>query len=415
MARSESWRVLLTLAINHGWTVTQWDVKAAYLQADLKHEIYVKDLTETGETEYWKLHKALYGLKQAGHEWYNRMRTIMIKTAGLTQCIGDPGCFKGPGIIVSTHVDDMAGYGSTEALSAFEKAFETEVELEKLGKPTKLLGMELEWGPQNKWVKLTQRDSIEKLITEHNLTTPRHSIPVNPEGYEPGGEPLSELVKYQSLVGSLLYINRMTRPDISVHVNLLGRRTSNPGVHNMQTALQVGQYLASTKNEGLLITISQKENREALIDIFADASYGGENSRSQSGSLVTLYGTPIMWSSRRQDVVSMSITEAEYIACSEAAKDSQWIRQLLLELGKGKGIIPTLHTDNEAALKLTKTQTFHRRTRHIEHRFHYIRELVDQGIIRIIGIKGKDNPADPLTKLLPMSSIGQWKMAISIG
>ena len=414
MARSESWRILLTLAINCGWEVLQWDVKAAYLQADLSHEMNVKDLTEKGETEYWKLHKALYGLKQAGHEWYNRMRSIMT-TAGLQQCIGDPGCFKGPVLIVSTHVDDMAGYGTLQALQAFEKAVEKEVKLEKLGKPTKLLGMEIEWGPQNSWAKLTQRDSIDKLTKEYAIPVlPNRSIPLNLEGYaEPTETELINPTKYQSLVGSLLYINRMTRPDISVHVNLLGRRTSKPGIHNMRTALQVGQYLASTKNEGLLIMMSQREKPEALINIYADASYGGENSRSQSGSLVMLYGSPIMWNSRWQEVVSMSITEAEYIACSEAAKDAQWIKQLLSEVGKE--IKPTLHTDNEAALKLTKTQTFHRRTRHIEHRFHYIRELVDQGLIQITGIKGKNNPADPLTKLLPMSSIGQWKTAISIG
>ena len=421
MARSESWRVLLAVAINTpGWTVKQWDVKAAYLQADLKHEIYVKDLTESGETEYWKLHKALYGLKQAGHEWYNRMRTIMITAAGLTQCIGDPGCFKGPGIIVSTHVDDMAGYGTPKALTAFEKAVETEVELEKLGQPTKLLGMELTWSKDKRNVKLTQRDSIGKLIKEYNIPeTPNRSVPLNPEGYaapEPNdkeeGNLLNpqELTKYQSLVGSLLYINRMTRPDISLHVNLLGRRTSNPTKENMKTARQLGQYLASKKNEGLTITTRP----EAQIVLYADASYGGENSRSQSGSLVTLYGIPVIWNSRRQDVVSMSITEAEYIACSETAKDSQWISQFLNELKINMGI-PTLYTDNEAALKLTKTQTFHRRTRHIEHRFHYIRELVDQKAIRIAGIKGQNNPADPLTKLLPMSSIGRWKTEISIG
>ena len=116
---------LLVLALNKNWEVLQWDVKAAYLQADLSHEIYVKDLKEDGTYEYWRLHKALYGLKQAGHEWYNRMRAIM-KSAGLTQCIGDPGCFKGPNLIISTHVDDMAGYGTQEALSAFEKAVEKE-------------------------------------------------------------------------------------------------------------------------------------------------------------------------------------------------------------------------------------------------------------------------------------------------
>ena len=113
-------------------------------------------------------------------------------------------------------------------------------------------------------------------------------------------------------------------------------------------------------------------------------------------------------------MVSMSITEAEYIACSETAKDSQWINQLLKEFKINQGI-PTLFTDNEAALKLTKTQTFHQQTRHIEHRFHYIRELVNQNAIQISGIKGKNNPADPLTKILPMSSIGRWKQENCIG
>ena len=183
------------------------------------------------------------------------MRAIMTNIAGLTQCVGDPGCFylpeplgQLPRIIVSTHVDDMAGYGTPIALQAFEKAVETEVELEKLGKPTKLLGMELTWTEgSNKTVKLTQRDSIEKLIKEHNITTTRHSLPVNPEGYETPTDneilPTQMITKYQSLVGSLLYINRMTRPDISIHVNLLGRRTSKPGNNNMKTAIQLTQYL----------------------------------------------------------------------------------------------------------------------------------------------------------------------------
>lgn len=113
-------------------------------------EIYVKDLTESGKTEYWKLYKALYGLKQAVHKWYNPMRNIITSTAESTQCVGDPGCFyllgppeQQPTLIVSTHRDDVAGYGIPAVIEAFEKAVESEVELDKLGQPTKLLGMEL--------------------------------------------------------------------------------------------------------------------------------------------------------------------------------------------------------------------------------------------------------------------------------
>ena len=96
MARAETWKILLNLAIQNNWIVRQWDVKAAYLNAPLTHEVYVKDINENGETECWKLHKALYGLKQAGHEWYNTMVDIMTQDAGLNQSIGDPGCFYHP-------------------------------------------------------------------------------------------------------------------------------------------------------------------------------------------------------------------------------------------------------------------------------------------------------------------------------
>ena len=111
MARSETWRILLTLTIQYKWHVRQWDVVAAYLNAPLTHEVYVKD----GE-ECWRLHKALYGLKQAGHEWYNTLKGIMNKS-GLVQSVGDPGVFlKRKSIIIATHVDDMAAFSPNEEI-----------------------------------------------------------------------------------------------------------------------------------------------------------------------------------------------------------------------------------------------------------------------------------------------------------
>ena len=413
MARSETWRILLTLDIQNKWHVRQWEVVAAYLNAPLTHEVYVKD----GE-ECWHLHKALYGLKQAGHEWYNTLRDIM-KKSGLQQSIGDPGVFfkkgtKGPTIIIATHVDDMATFAPLETtINEIEASIEQHVELEKLGIPAKLLGMELTWGLG--YIKLTQQTAIGNLTKEFGIVTTisTKSLPLNIHDYaETQEETTPEILKkYQSLVGSLLYITRHTRPEITLHTNLLGRRTSHATPNNLRTALQVLRYLASSSENGIIIGSPDKKDQivEENINIkgYADASYGGEKARSQSGSLVLLGKQAVIWTSRRQDTTAQSITEAEYIACSETAKDIRWMHQFLEEVSVPT-LTPMLYTDNEAAIKMTKTQVFHRRTRHIEHRHHFIRELVDRKLVTINGIRGKENPADPLTKLLPMTVLKNW-------
>jgi hypothetical protein len=98
-------------------------------------------------------------------------------------------------------------------------------------------------------------------------------------------------------------------------------------------------------------------------------------------------------------VVALSITEAEYIAASEGGKDAAWIQRVMTELGET--ITPTIRIDNEAVDKLTKTSAFHRRSRHIEHRFHYTRKEIKKGYLRAVGIQGKMNLADSLPKILP--------------
>ena len=195
----------------------------------------------------------------------------------------------------------------------------------------------------------------------------------------------------------------MTRPDIAIQVNLLGRRASNPSQRNRKAAMATLLYLSKTISDGIIL---RKPSNLNLV-VYADASYGGEQSRSQSGALLTLGNQPVGWYSRRQDIVSLSETEAEYIADCEGGKDLAWGRQLLKEMGITTQ--PLLVTDSEGAYNLSKTAKFSRRSRHIEHRFHYLRQEVQKGRLQIRTIPGKDNPSDHLTKLLPMSSIRAWK------
>ena len=145
MMRTETFKILLVIALYRNWAIRQWDVVAAYLQALLKHDIYITDINEDGETEYWKVHKALYGLKQAGHEWFIMLCDIM-GTFGMYQCTGDEGMYVGTAsqTIIGTHVDDLIGITPTEAhLDRTERSVEGQVELDKRGKRSKMLGMEL--------------------------------------------------------------------------------------------------------------------------------------------------------------------------------------------------------------------------------------------------------------------------------
>ena len=314
--------MLLVIALHRGWEIRQWDVVAAYLQAVLQHDVYISDINEQGKIEYWKLNKALYGLKQAGHEWYKMLQKIL-KAIGITQCIGDEGAYtsKNGNILIGTHVDDLIGiapYGKD--LDTIETNCEKTVELEKRGKPAKMLGMELMWGTDH--VVLTQRLLIETMAdthlpNDHGRNGEKLSLPVDPESFKKSDDVLNEPKKFQAIVGGLLFINRMTRPDISIQVNLLGRRAWSPSPANLKAAMDTLRYLWSSRYEGIIL----KKPKELRIEAFADASYGGEESRSQSGVLLTLGKQPIGWYSRRQDIVTLSITEAEYLADCEGAKD----------------------------------------------------------------------------------------------
>ena len=217
------------------------------------------------------------------------MKNIMTQI-GLQQSIGDPGCFHKDGLIISTHVDDMMAVAPTEQhLNDIEIAMEHHVELDKLGIPKKLLGMELTWDKRS--VKLTQKTSIGNLEREHDLpvsNVPTRSLPLNLILFNPPkeGEELApdQLQKYQSLVGSLLYINRCTRPEISIQVNLLGRRTAKASQTNMQTAMHVLRYLASSKEKGLTIKRNKNQDGKSLLKSYADASYGGSIPGAKAGT-----------------------------------------------------------------------------------------------------------------------------------
>ena len=412
VARPETWKILLLLALKEGWVMQQWDVEGAFLNAKLHHDIYVQDIQPNGQIETWKLKKALYGLKQAGHEW-SKMLKSLLEEANLRQTICAEGCFTTTGVRLASHVDDILITAESEdKIDNVRKSLEKTITIENRGAPEKYLGITLTIAPEK--ITLTQEMYIESLATQYGtnrrVTTPTTTSQTCSLEKAITEEPRCNQSQYRALVGAMLHISRYTRPDISTVVNFLGRRVEDPSQRNMEAAKRVLQYLWSTKSER---HIFRKTSTKIEPEIWVDASYGGENSRSQTGVLVTIMGQPINWYSRRQDVVALSITEAEYIAACEGAKDAAWVRQILWELEQ-EVIIPKIRIDNEAAGKITQTSAYHRRTRHIEHRYHYVREEVQKAHLHIIGVPGSQNLADPLTKIVPGPILTEWKQIIGI-
>ncbi|CAL9224779.1 unnamed protein product, partial [Arabidopsis halleri] len=134
---------------------------------------------------------------------------------------------------------------------------------------------------------------------------------------------------------------------------------------------------------------------------FVDSDYAGDldNRRSTTGYVFTLAGAPISWRSVLQSVVAMSTTEAEYMAMGEAAKEALWVRGLVMELGVEQGGVQ-LHCDSQSTLYLARNQVYHARTKHIDVRFHKIRELSASGVILLEKVHTSENAADMLTKLV---------------
>jgi len=168
----------------------------------------------------------------------------ILRSAGLERCLGDEGTYVSASgdQIISTHVDDLIGIAPEEStLDRIEQSIEKTIELEKSGRPTKALGIELSWNKDNTEVILTQRALIESIHQRHRKSGTKSSLPLDERHYAAriADEEQAPQKEYQSLIGGLLFIARMTRPEISIYVNLLGRRAQDPSIYNLEGARRV--------------------------------------------------------------------------------------------------------------------------------------------------------------------------------
>ena len=178
---------------------------------------------------------------------------------------------------------------------------------------------------------------------------------------------------------------------------------------------RVLRYLKGTINHALIYSNGESNSNNAIVG-YDDASYAPNSldRKSISGYIFMFNNGPISWRTKKQAITALSSCEAEYISLTEAAKESEWLRQLHTELHPGYNQPIIIFEDNQSTIKISTNNIFSNRTKHIDVRFHFIRELISNNQIKLIYCSTNDMIADALTKSLQKIKFNHFRKLMNI-
>ena len=407
VAKFKSIRLLLAIAAQNGWKVYHDDVTSAFLNGILKETVLMDQpdgYTEKSELHKWELRKTLYGLKQSPREWNEVIHKFLI-SEGFVQSKCDP-CFyhkktEKYEILSGIYVDDVISTGSDdEEVQKFRKALKSKFKCSEGGLLDWCLGMEVY--QDSNGIKISQKQYIAQKLEEFKdylkpnvqRTTPldpsfQHQLIEANESTETEDD-----FPYRSMVGSLMYAATATRPDITTAVGIVSRFLASPKTIHCNMVRQIFYYLRQYPDSSLSYT--QVLNPKLVG--YCDASWANNEDYSSISGFAFLFGKSLVsWSSKKQPVIALSSTEAEYVTVTSGAQEALWFNALLKELGYMQETV-VIYEDNEACINLTKNPQEYKRTRHIQVKYHFIRSLVQEKKIKLEYCNTKKQLADIFTK-----------------
>ena len=227
---------------------------------------------------------------------------------------------------------------------------------------------------------------------------------------------------YRGVVGRNMYACTGTRADIAFPLHELTRFLVNPGISHWNAALRVVRYLYTTKDWSLTyegkrsLDLELEDAPEGYVD--ADGQMADDR-KAVTGWVFIIDGGAVSWSSRSQTLVSLSTAESEYVAAVDASKEGIWIRSFISQVFEPTYQIirgpSTLHSDNQAAIAISKDHQFHARTKHIDIRYHFIRYVIEDGKIRLVYCPTEEMVADIMTKSLPSAKAKHFAIRMGLG
>ncbi|KAH0685102.1 hypothetical protein KY289_022854 [Solanum tuberosum] len=415
VVKMSSIRTVLGLAASLNLEIEQMDVKTTFLHGDLEEEIYMEQpegfKVEGKENFVCKLKKSLYGLKQAPRQWYKKFESVMgeqgYKKTSSDHCVFVQKFSDNDFIILLLYVDDMLIVGkNTSKIDELKKELRKSFSMKDLGHAKQILGMRITRLRDERKIYLSQKKYIERVLERFNM---KNAKPVSTPlaGHMKLSKKMCLTVReekesmakvpYSFVVGSLMYAMVCTRPDIAHAVGVVSRFLDNPGKEHWEAVKWILRYLRGSSDECLCFGAS-----DTILKGYTDADMAGDldNRKSTTGYLFTFSGGAISWQSKLQKCVALSTTEAEYIAATEAGKEMIWLKRFFQEL-ELQQMEYVVYCDSQSAIDLSKNSMYHARTKHIDVRYHWIRDEVENESFHVKKIHTSENPADMLTKMIP--------------
>ena len=399
------------------------DVETAYLHSDLDRPQFMSappGFTDIPAGSVLQLKKALYGLHQSGRLWNLDLVAAIKKLGYVAGEHSDPSVYvrrsrTGQPMILGSFVDDIPYLYTPEdaAEMAEDKVSLTRsFKMKDLGPVQQLLGMRVTRQPDGS-VLLDQEAFVRRLCATYGIgkKTPSVLTPefasliaaVEPQSHAAASQQedaeLEQPVSYAtlpSICGGLGYATHAARCDLAHIYNLIARQQSSPTEDTLRQTVRALQYAHDTCALGLRFT----RQPDFILTAFSDASWGGPGSdaSSMTGGVFKLAGCAVSWISSKQSTISLSSSEAEYVAASEAAREIVSLRRLLEHVGCPQLQPTVLFIDNETTIRMSTEEGNQERRKHINIKYHYIRQLIDEKEVAPVWIPTGQQQADIMTK-----------------
>ncbi|WVY97014.1 hypothetical protein V8G54_029165 [Vigna mungo] len=399
VARIETVRLVVAITNIKGWEICQMDVKLAFLNDPLEEE-------KGEEVKVFKLNKALYGLRQALRACNARINAWLIKN-DFQKCTVEFGVYVKQSdqqgtLLICLYVDDLLITSSkAEAIDEFKTKMKGDFEMTDLGSLGYFLGLEFLRTHEGMFVH--QKRYIGEILKRFGMESCNSvSTPVIANiklDLQPNDEKVDTTL-FKQIVGSLRYVCN-SRPDICYSAGLTSRFMGDPRQTHLSTAKHILRYLKGTIEYGLFYP-KRFEGITGNLEAWSDSDWCGDQTdrRSTFGYVFKYMGSTFSWCSKKQSVVALSSCEAEYIASFETACQSAWLEIMLEELTIECCRPIQLWVDNKSAINLVKNPVSHGRSKHIETRFHYLREQVNKRKLEMMYCSTEDQTAHIFTKTL---------------